>query len=99
LNARECISVTPRVWRAGLLHFLLGAIAFAGDDVVFERLVLLVLDAQRLAFVVHQLHAQLAIGAVLLGVGGPVDQLVFGADVLVDLLEKMSGISPEKRGK
>jgi hypothetical protein len=46
-------------------------------------------------FVVHQFHAQLAIGAVLLGVGGVVDQFVFGADVLVDL-EKMSGISRRK---
>ncbi len=87
----------PALSLPALLHFLLGAIAVAGDDVVFQRLVLLVLHAQRLAFVVHQLHAQLALGAVLLGVGGAVDQLVLGADVLVDVVH-IVGQFARKRG-
>jgi hypothetical protein len=39
-----------------LLHFLLGAVAVAGDDVEFQRLVLFILHAQRLAFIVDKFH-------------------------------------------
>ena len=57
-DARRILAAQAGGWlddmRIGklLLHFLLGAVAFAGDDVVFERLVFFVLNAERLAFVV-----------------------------------------------
>src|ERR1035437_5126385 len=89
---------------ASLLHFLPCAVAFAGDDVVLERLVLLVLDEQRMALFIDQFHAQLAIAAVLLGVRRVVDHLVLGADGGVDILEDLrhlggkAGIKPPSAG-
>ena len=59
-----------------LLHFLPRAIAVPRNNVVLQRLVLLILQAQRLAFVIHQLHANLALRSVLLGVRRMVHQLV-----------------------
>ncbi len=59
-----------------LFHFLLGAVAVARNDVVLQRLVLLVLNAQRLPLVIHQLDAQLAIRSILLGVARLIDQLI-----------------------
>src|ERR1700722_15844440 len=90
----------PRVFqkrRDLLLHFLVGAIAVAGDDVVLQRLVLLVLDAQGLAFVIHKLHAEFAVGAVLLQVGGVINQLILRADVGVDLVEDVGILAREAR--
>src|SRR5580698_2851511 len=80
---------------ASLLHFLLGLVTVARDDVVLQRLVLFVLDAQGLAFVVDQFHAQLAESSVLLGVGGPVHEFILRADVLVDLAEVVGQFAGE----
>ena len=88
-----------RLFPCRLLHFLAGAVSVARDDVVLQRLVLLVLHAQRVPFVVDQFDAQLAIGAVLLGVGGMVDELVLRADVLVDVARRSRASRRQKRGK
>ena len=66
---------------------MLGGVAVARDDLILDVLVLLVLDLQRLVVRPHQLHFQLAIGAVLLGVGGLVGDGVLIADGLRDLAE------------
>ena len=52
-----------------LLHFLLRPITVTSNNVVLQRLVLLILEAQWLSFVIHEFYAQLAISAILLASG------------------------------
>src|SRR5271165_5940417 len=74
--------------RAGaLLHLVLGGVAIARDDLVLDVLVLLVLDFQRLVIGADQLHLQLAIAAVLLGVGGLIGDGVLVANRAANLTE------------
>ena len=80
-----------------LLHFLLRPITITSNNVVLQRLVLLILEAQWLPFVIHQFYAQLAIGAILLGVRRVIHQLYFDRIALL-ISAKMSGISPTNRG-
>src|SRR5271167_4070027 len=68
-----------------LFHFVLGGVAFAGENRVLDVLVLLVLDDKRLVVGADQFHPQLAIGAVLLGIGRLVGDGVFIADGAGDL--------------
>src|SRR6185437_5883766 len=70
--------------RVGLLDCGLGAVAVAVDELILQRLVLLVLHAQRLAFIVDELHVELVVSAVLLDVRGLINDFIFGANHGVD---------------
>jgi hypothetical protein len=61
-----------------------GFVAIAGYDGVLEGLVFFVLHAEGMAFVVDEQDFDLAIGAVIFGVGGAVGEDVLVADGVAD---------------
>src|ERR1700722_3399793 len=67
-----------------LFDRILGVVAVAGYDGIFERLLLFVLHLQRLALVVYKQYLNVAVGAVVLVVGGLVGEDVLVADGVVD---------------
>ena len=74
-----------------------GFVAVTGDDGIFEGLVFFVLHAEGMAFVVDKQNFDLAIGAVVFGVGGTVGEDVFVADGVADGGEDVGERSLEHR--
>jgi hypothetical protein len=72
-----------------LLHLLLGLVSVARDYVVFQRMVFLILHFERLPFVIDELYADLAVRAVLFGIGWRVAQRVLIPDRIVDRPENI----------
>ncbi len=64
---------------------MLGGVAVARDDLVLDVVVLLVFDHERLVVGPNQFDFQLAVSAVLLGVGGLISDGVLIANGLRDL--------------
>ena len=84
-----------RVWTKtrnlrGLIDLLFGFVAVAGDDGVLEGLMFLVLHLKGVAFVVDQHDLDLAVGSVVVVVGGAVGEDVLVADGVVDLGEDVA---------
>ena len=71
----------------GLIHLLLSLVPIARNDVVFQGMMLLILHLERLPFVVHQFHSNLAIAAVLLGIRRRVVQNVLITNGIIDGME------------
>jgi len=74
-----------------------GVVAVAGDDGVLLGVALFVLHAEGMAFVVDQEDLDLAVTAVVFGVGGAVGEDVFVADGVVDLAEDVGERALEER--
>ena len=75
-----------------------GVVAVAGDDGVLQGFVLFVLHAEGVAFVVDEEDFDLAVGAVVFGVGGAVGEDVLVADGVVDLWRRCRGARPGRWG-
>ncbi len=86
-------------WRSELFDGEFGVVAVAGDDGVLLGFAFFVLHAQWMAFVVDQKDFDLAVGAVVFGVGGTVGQDVLVADGVVDLAEDVGQRTLEERGE
>jgi hypothetical protein len=71
----------------GLFDGEFGVVSVAGNDGVLLRLSLFVCHAEGMAFVVDEKDLDLAIAAVVVGVGGTVGEDVLVADGVVDLGE------------
>ncbi len=85
--------------KAALLYGKFGVVAVAGDDGVFLRFAFFVLHAEGVAFVVDQKNLDLAIGTVVLVVGGAIGEDVFVADGLVDRGRRCRGVRPGRWGR
>src|ERR1700683_4042504 len=72
------------------VHRMLGRIPVAGDDFQFLFFTLLVFCFERAAIGRHDLHFQLAVGAVELAVGGMIGQRVLIANVAADILKVLA---------
>src|SRR6187402_3986250 len=78
-----------------LFHGQAGLVTIACDDGVLQDLLFLIHHPQRPAFVVHQLHLDLAIRAILLDVRWPIAHHILVPDRLVDLREDIRQSSLE----
>jgi hypothetical protein len=81
----------------GLFDGEFGFVAVAGYDGILEGLVFFVLHAEGMAFVVDEQDFDLAIGAVIFGVGGAVGEDVLVADGVADGGEDVGERSLEHR--
>src|SRR5690242_9064272 len=79
------------------LDLLLRLVAVAGDDLIFDVLILLVFQLQRVSGLIHQFHLDLAEGPVLSAVGGMVRDCVLVADGIADLAENLTQLAIKDR--
>src|ERR1039458_3193923 len=88
-------STTAKGW--DLFHLVLGGVALASHDLILDIVVLLVLEDERLVIRPNQFYLQLAIGAVLLGVGGLIRDGVLITDRLGHFAENIWQFTHEPR--
>src|SRR5580692_5381813 len=89
MQTREMERLT-KAMRARFFALLHGArrfVALLRDDGIFHRLAFFVLQSDRRAFVVHQLHLDLAIGSIVRLITRRVSQNILTAQRFMDLLE------------
>ena len=73
----------------GLFHRVFRRVAFARHDRVLHVLALLVFHFQRAPIGSDHFHFQFAVGAVQLGIGGVVGEVVLVADVADDVVKNL----------
>src|ERR1019366_323105 len=93
----RCLNQWRESQNSGLVHFVFGGVALARRNRVLDVVVLLVLDDERLVVRSHQFYLQLAIGAVLLGVGGLVGDGVLITDRLGHFPENVRQFTHQPR--